>query len=245
MITNLAQVLRNAGLTVVEIDGWRTRRRPGAFNPVGVMWHHTGSSANGRAYAAGILVTGRSDLPGPLCQLSIDRQGVVYVIAAGRANHAGSARANGSVASGDGNTLYIGIEFQISGTEPWTQVQRQAGIRVTVAILRNVTRTSERTVAGHFETSTTGKWDPGDPNGVQFRDKRVLDMSRVRADVAATLKGSGANVAQKPTRISNARRDLQAALNKLNAAIANGRNARRITISRDAIRDTLNRLPQR
>src|SRR5689334_14754764 len=100
---------RAAGLKVVEIAGWESRGRPkstGEFKPVGVLNPHTGDKADGKAYAAGILVRGRSDLAGPLCHLSIGRDGTVYIVAAGRANHAGKAKSVGSVAAGDGNTLY-------------------------------------------------------------------------------------------------------------------------------------------
>lgn len=242
MITNLAAVLDGAGLTVVEVPGWKIRARPGAFNPVGVLWHHTGSAGNGKTVAEGVLTKGRADLPGPLCQLSIDRQGVVYVIAAGRANHAGRANAVGSVTAGNGNALYLGIEFQHTGTEPWPTAQYDAGIKATAAILRHITRTSERTVAAHYETSQTGKWDPGDPAGIAFKGARVLDMTKVRAEVAARLKETTvpkttvpkttvstatppAKAPKKtsPTRVSRAHAALATALKHLDAAIDNGR----------------------
>jgi hypothetical protein len=241
MSTKLADILRAAGLNVVELPGWKTRGRPGSFKPVGVLWHHTGATTNGRSYAAGILTSGRSDLPGPLCQLSIDRQGTVYVIAAGRANHAGKAKSVGSVAAGDGNTLYYGIEFQNSGTEGWKSPQYDAGIKATAAIQKSITGNSARAVAAHYETSTTGKWDPGDPKGVSFRGARVLDMGKVRGDVGARLKGNPVGQA-KPTRVSNARSDLQRALTRLDAAVKAGRGAP-VRLARDAVRDALKRLP--
>lgn len=244
MITNLATVLRNAGCTVVEIPGWKTRKRPGAFKPVGVMWHHTGGSANGKSYAEWMAKTGRADLPAPLCQLSIDRQGVCYVSAAGRSNHAGAARARGSVAAGDGNSLYIGIEFHHTGTETWTAVQYNAGIRATAAILRQITKTSERTVAGHYETSTTGKWDPGDPNGVRFKDKRVLDMDKVRRNVAEAMKGSGTVQAQRGNNVTSARGRVERAIQDLNRAVNNGRGVK-VQRGRQALQDALRILPKR
>jgi hypothetical protein len=36
-----------------------------------------------------LLIKRRSDCPGPLCNVGLARSGAVYVIAAGRANHAG------------------------------------------------------------------------------------------------------------------------------------------------------------
>ncbi|WP_051548980.1 peptidoglycan recognition protein family protein [Nocardioides sp. URHA0032] len=118
----LPKLPRTAGLTVVEIDGWQRRGRPsytGGFDPVGVLWHDTGGAPGGLAYAKWLACDGRSDLPAPLSHLSIGRDGAVYVCSAGRANHAGVARPSPSVAGGDGNVLYIGVEVQNTGSEGW------------------------------------------------------------------------------------------------------------------------------
>jgi hypothetical protein len=187
--------LRKHGLTVVEVDGWLTRGRPastGGFDPVGVLCHHTASGANGKA-ALPILINGRSDLPGPLCQLSLDRQGIVYVVAAGRANHAGVARPSGTVAGGDGNVLYIGIEAQNRGTgEPWPKAQYDAYVLLAAALCVEVTGNSAQSVRGHKETSTEGKIDPAGPTpyGATF------DMGKFRSLVAAKIT---ALKAPKPT----------------------------------------------
>ena len=189
-LTSLADDLRAGGLTVVEIDGWKTRSRPesaGGFAPVGVLWHHTGALANGRKYAEWLATVGRSDLPPPLCQLSIDRQGVVYVCAAGRANHAGEAKASGSVAAGDGNRLYLGVEVQNSGTEGWSATQYGAMVKVGAVLGADTIGCTVNAQRAHYETSVTGKWDPGDPQGVPLGNKRVLDMDKFRADVAAAM----------------------------------------------------------
>jgi N-acetyl-anhydromuramyl-L-alanine amidase AmpD len=184
--SNLPELLRKHGLTVVEIDGWKTRGRPastGGFAPVGVLCHHTASSANGRA-AIPLLVNGRSDLPGPLCHLSLDRQGVVYVVAAGRANHAGKAKASGSVAAGDGNTLYIGIEAQNAGTgEKWPKAQYDAYVLLAAVLSVEVTHNSAQTVRGHKETSVTGKIDPAGPTPYEA----TFDMGKFRDRVAAQI----------------------------------------------------------
>jgi hypothetical protein len=189
-LTQLADVLRAAGLTVVEIDGWKTRSRPestGGFAPVGVLWHHTGDNANGAKYAQWLATVGRSDLPPPLCHLSIDRQGVVYVIAAGRANHAGVAKASGSVAAGDGNSLYVGVEVQNTGTEDYPRAQYDAMVKVGAALGKMLPCTINAQRA-HYETSVTGKWDPGDPDGLPFAGgKRVLDMDAFRSMIGAAM----------------------------------------------------------
>lgn len=188
---DLIAALRAAGLEVVVITGWLARGRPGSFAPVGVLNHHTGASARGwtrvkeLAYAKWMFLTGRSDLPAPLCQIALGRSGVVYVGAAGRANHAGTARASGSVAAGDGNTLYYGIEWMLSGTEPIPVEMMEAGVLLNAVLTEKQTRTSTETISCHYNTSVTGKWDIGDPDGVLYNGARVLDIKRFRSRVGA------------------------------------------------------------
>lgn len=178
---NLPSILRSHGLRVVVVPGWRRRGRPastGGFNPVGVLWHHTATSATWLvATVLRLLVGGRSDLAGPLAQLGLGRDGTVYVIAAGRANHAGEARSFGTVAAGDGNELYIGIEAFNNGLgEPWPSVQYQAFVLLSAILCVEVTKNSANTVNAHRETSVTGKIDP-----------KGIDMTRARHDVAVKI----------------------------------------------------------
>ncbi|MEO6203792.1 MAG: N-acetylmuramoyl-L-alanine amidase [Mycobacteriales bacterium] len=176
---DLPQRLRDAGLKVSEVPGWRTRGRPaatGGFAPVGVLAHHTATTARtDDANVVALLVRGRSDLPGPLCHLGLARDGTVYVIASGRANHAGRARPSGTVAGGDGNSLYIGIEAFNDGVgEKWPAVQYDAYVRLAAALCA-LTGNSAETVRGHKETSVTGKIDPR------------FDMGAFRARVKAAM----------------------------------------------------------
>ncbi len=77
-------------------DGWRTRGRPASLgwgDMHGIANHHTATSRDASAAATNrLLRVGRSDLPGPLAQFGTQRDGVVAIIAAGRANHAGAVR---------------------------------------------------------------------------------------------------------------------------------------------------------
>lgn len=194
---NLPKLLRDAGLKVVEIDGWQTRGRPlstGGFAPVGVLNHHTGAfdgmgdAVDDLAYARWMFLTGRRDLPAPLCNLSISAEGVVYVGAAGRANHAGTAKASGTVAGGDGNRLYVGIEWMLSGTQAIPKVMYNAGVVVNAVLTKEVLKTSVQTISCHYQTSVTGKWDIGDPSGIPFNGKKVLDVAKFRARVAVARR---------------------------------------------------------
>lgn len=224
---NLPRDLRRAGLDVVVVKGWRTRGRPGSFNPVGVLWHHTGAhdgkgdAASDLEYARWMFLTGRSDLPAPLCQLAISAEGTVYVGAIGRANHAGVAKSAGSVAAGDGNALYVGVECMNSGSQGWSDSQYSAMV-TTGVVLGRLLGTSARAQNGHKETSITGKWDPGE-----------LDMDKFRRDVAAGLKGKVIDVPERDTfrdliqnarvDIARANADVKAALRKRPNAIATAR----------------------
>lgn len=177
-LTDLADVLRAAGLKVVEVPGWKTRGRPGDFKPKGVLCHHTGGGADGYDYAYWMAVTGRSDLSAPLAQLGLDRKGTYYVQAAGRANHAGRCKPIAGLTVepgetyGDGNEQLIGIEAMNTGSEGWTAAQYGAYVRGVAAITSHY---GWRIVLGHKETSLSGKPDPG-----------LIDMDKFRRDVAAT-----------------------------------------------------------
>lgn len=220
---NFATLLRSAGLTVVEIDGWETRTRPGSFDPVGTLNHHTGSSmknkslAAEKSYATWMFKEGRSDLPAPLVQMAVGRTGVIYLGAAGRANHAGKAQASGSVAAGDGNNLYVGFEWMLSGTEPIPSEMYDAAV-IANAVTLKVLGSSANAVSCHYSTSVTGKWDIGDPNGVPFKGTKVLDLGAFRDDVGKALTAlknvdkPGDHAAPKPTgriTIALVRRDLR------------------------------------
>jgi hypothetical protein len=184
-LTDMADVLRRAGLKVVEIPGWKTRGRPGDFAPIGVLCHHTGSANTGPdkeyGYANWLAVTGRSDLSAPLAQLALGRTGIFYVLAAGRANHAGRCKlvaglqpSFAGATYGDGNEQLVGIEAMNDGIgEPWPRVQYDAYVRGCAALNAAYGYPVRRTL-GHKETSLSGKPDPVG-----------IDMTTFRADVTA------------------------------------------------------------
>lgn len=142
-LTELATWLRAEGLQVIECSGWKSRGRPsstGQFSPSGVLWHHTGTtaSASNPAPTLNLLINGRSDLPGPLCHVSPGYDGIARVVAAGRANHAGQARASGPMPAGDGNALYVGFEIDYDGTQRMSQPQYDCAIACAAAVLRHL-----------------------------------------------------------------------------------------------------------
>ncbi|MEV0089295.1 N-acetylmuramoyl-L-alanine amidase [Saccharopolyspora sp. NPDC050642] len=169
----LADVLRAAGLTVVETDGWRDRTATSGSQPapVGVLEHHTATPASyeNPAPSVQLCIDGRPDLAGPLCHAVIGFDGVVHMIAAGRANHAGKAKASGPNPEGDGNTLYVGFEWDYQGVvQGPSPEQYQAALKATTAVLNHLGRPMDA-ARGHKETSVTGKIDPGHVDMDQFR----------------------------------------------------------------------------
>jgi hypothetical protein len=173
--------LRAAGLAVVEIPGWETRGRPGPHDPHGILCHHTGGTPDSRSYAEWMALVGRKDedppLNPPLAQLGLSRRGIVYVLAGGRANHAGRARLiRPWQTTTDGNADMIGIEAMNTGSEGWGDVQRRAYVTVCAVLCRR-RGWDEQHVLGHKETSTTGKPDPG-----------LLDMDDHRTEIRQALQ---------------------------------------------------------
>lgn len=185
-ISWLADVLRGAGVQVVEEGDWLSRSAGSSFSPIGVLWHHTAapSSASRPAPALGICINGRSDLPGPLCHALVDYHGVFHVISANRANHAGRSAGSGPIPAGDGNTLMVGWEIDYAGDggggvrQEMTQAQYDASVLATAAVLDRLGRDASY-ARGHRETSTTGKIDPS-----------FIDLDVMRADVAAAMGGA-------------------------------------------------------
>jgi hypothetical protein len=180
---DLATTLRKYGLKVVVVPGYATRGRPvtsGGFDPVGVLCHHTATPKTWSIRSVlNLLINGRSDLPGPLCQIGLGRDGTVYLIASGRANHGGDAKAFGTVAAGDANELYVGVEAFNDGVgEPWPKVQYAAYVLLCAALSIEVTKNSANTVNGHKETSVTGKIDPTFHMG-EFRSKVAMKMGEL------------------------------------------------------------------
>jgi hypothetical protein len=120
-LTDLADVLRSAGLNVTELQGWQTRARSsGGYNDGGpwcVMVHHTASNGDGASDAD--YCTFRSS-DRPVCNLVLGRDARVYVCAAGGTNTNGKGGpwtlSNGRVVSADTmNTRAIGIEMSNNG----------------------------------------------------------------------------------------------------------------------------------
>ena len=195
-LTWLADVLKAAGLKVAQQPGWQTRGKPmGTVR--GVMCHHTAGPKTGNMPSLGIVTNGRPGLSGPLAQLGLGRDGTFYVIAAGRANHAGPGIWKGIAT---GNSSFIGIEAENQGiaADPWPAVQMDAYKRGVAAILARL-GADESMCCGHKEYATP-KGRKVDPS---------FDMDAFRKDVAAIMAGDSPALAPVPAKDKQSRPTLR------------------------------------
>lgn len=175
----LPEILEDAGLKVAEQPGWLTRGHGPMASVRGVICHHTAGPRTGNMPSLGVVTNGRPGLPGPLSQLCLARDGTYFVVAAGRASHAGPGQWEG-IASG--NSSFIGIEAENGGKpdDDWPEVQMDAYRRGVAAILARIGAGSKM-CCGHKEWALPRGRKP-DP---------LFDMRNFRSDVAAIMAGTG------------------------------------------------------
>lgn len=173
--TGVVEALRDHGLTLGFCPGWETRGSS-TFWPQGHVCHHD-AIASRWSTPPGLLISGRPDLAGPLCNTALQADGTVWLVAAGRANHAGTGSWRGLV----GNSTVWGTEAQNAGTgQEWPQEQIDAYVRLSAALAEYFSFSAEM-VCRHAEW-TSRKIDPWGPwtDGHDWS----RDMSHFRALVA-------------------------------------------------------------
>jgi hypothetical protein len=248
--SQMRNALRKFGVTMKTYPG---RSRPGAFSPVGVVIHHTGSDGgqNSASYDHFLFWEGRESegIPGALCQASVEMDGDFILGTTGRANHAGKgasntlalvkgdkAPLNSEISPGsdslDGNAQYYGFEVKYDGGQPMTAKQYDTAVRGAAAIC-DFYGWSGQSVIGHRE-HTRRKNDPG---------KTAMDKFRrdVDAMIAAVNKGGGTGSTPTPPEGELSVADVQTILTKLDALheIASGRYVQEIEEARAQSRAAL------
>jgi hypothetical protein len=108
MLTGLADILKGAGLKVVEVASWKTRGHGVMSSVKGILCHHTAGPKTGDYPSLAIVRDSRPDLKGPIAQLGLSRTGTWYILAAGKSWHAGSTKDDSIF----GNSNTIGIEAE-------------------------------------------------------------------------------------------------------------------------------------
>lgn len=178
-LTWLPDVLTAAGLKVSLVPGWENRGSRDVGRIFGVVCHHTAGPRDRNMPTLNTLIKGRPDLPGPLAQLGLGRDGTYFIITAGRANHAGRGSFKGVV---NGNSNMIGIEAENTGLandSPWPDVQIDAYHRGVAAILTHIGKDASF-CAGHKEYALPP----------HRKDDPDFDMVPFRAAVAAIMAGT-------------------------------------------------------
>lgn len=169
------------GGRAVFANGWATRGNGQSSNYGGLLIHHTAGGNN--VNIDQILIDGRWDLPGPLCNYCIMYDGDLGVIAAHPANHAGASGGWDTAPlprTGLFNREIIGVEIQYRGTEPMAAVQYESAKRLSNSVLEVLGRAGQYDrIKFHQGTSIEGKWDPGyDARGYTY------DINAFRRDCA-------------------------------------------------------------
>lgn len=172
---DLINRLRKAGLVVTEIAGWQTRGDDLAAR--GSVHHHTAGPRSGVEPSLGIVINGRPDLRGPLCNVHGPREESLRVnlVAAGKANHAGLGGWKGL----SGNSSVWGLEEEHYGypDEKISELRIDRMSRVHAAFLFGHADSSM--ACQHYEWAPTRKIDfvKGliDPNDFRQRVQRHLD----------------------------------------------------------------------
>lgn len=171
-LTDMADVIRAAGLAVVETDDWRYRARgSGGYDgdrPWAVMWHHTASQTSAEN-DVNYIVYGCPDAP--VANLYLARDGVVWVCAGGATNTNGKGGpvtvSRGTVPVDRMNEYAVSIEMANSGVgEPWPAVQIDAAFRVSLA-LTDWLGLSPTDALQHVDWSPGRKIDPATADAVQ------------------------------------------------------------------------------
>jgi hypothetical protein len=171
-VTNLHQALLDQGLTVVLVAGHESRGYEFPTRPPGKIRHWTAGPISGETPCLGVCTNGRTGLPGPLCNCyqsrRVDHNGldVVYLVATGKANHAGEGSWNGH----SGNYKFLGLEIEWAGpTEKFQGVRRreETSLRVMRAF-HAVSSGSPFDACEHREYAPTRKIDTN-LNGAAMR----------------------------------------------------------------------------
>lgn len=215
-LTWLADELRAAGLTVVEVDGWQYRARgSGGYasgRPICVMEHHTASPPSSDGWPdANYICFGDPDAP--IANLYLNRAGVVWVCAGGATNTNGKGQSmtfsRGVVPVDSMNTYACGIECANDGVGgPWERAQIDALILTANTVNRRLGNLPTD-LAGHVHYSPGRKIDPAQADAVagpwvpvdMGNGAGSWDLESMRAEHAARAGGAPVDMGDDPMRI--------------------------------------------
>lgn len=174
MITWVADVLRDAGLPVKEVFGWK-KRTCGTLIPTHVVWHHDGSPPGASPNVPG-YIAGQVDKKKPGANLWVALDGTWHVIAAGLTYHAGEV-----LPGKPGNDRSIGIETDHTTGETWSGVELLHSLRVgTAAILNHLQKPANNLEFHKTICSPIGR--KTDPDGLSVTRERIEVLNLMEGD---------------------------------------------------------------
>jgi len=194
-LTDLADVLRAAGVPVVEVEGWQTRGRGGdggqyqPGRPNHVMVHHTAGASGASAASEVNYMVNVSDVA-PVANLYIARDkdnAAVWIMAAGptNTNGKGSAPWDPKTKNDDMNRMAIGIEIGNNGLgEPYGNKQQETLVAVCAALCETYSIPVDH-VRSHAEYSPGRKIDPAGPS--RWATSGTWPMDAFRETIAGAL----------------------------------------------------------
>jgi hypothetical protein len=160
------------GGRVLASPGWETRGRDTTLVPAWHMVHHTAATVD----VDRVLIEGRPDVPGPLCNFAFHADQTLVLLAAGRANQAGVGVVSSSQA--------LGTE----ATGP--PLRNRPGYVLLAAAVCLVHGWSAARTIGHKE-SARPEGRKQDPDFANLGRYDLADMGPFRRDVQAVIDRRG------------------------------------------------------
>ena len=186
-LLELADVCRQSGYPVVEVEGWQHRARSsggyGDGKPDHVMCHHTASGPASDGWPDVDYMT-FNHTDAPLCNLYLSRDGTIYVCAGGATNTNGSGDCP-HLSPDTMNTSAIGIEAGNDGVgEHWPEVQQSAYVTLC-RVLCDAYRIPLDHCHGHAEWAPSRKIDMAG-NSRYANGGATWNFDAFRADIAGS-----------------------------------------------------------
>ena len=185
-VADVSVMCESLGVRVIRAPGCENRGNGSQWARIeGIVDHHTAGGNN--IYLDQILVSGRSDLSGPLCNWAILYDGDLTIVAEGPANHAGASGGFDTApmpVTNDFNRRVLGVEVQYKGTEPMSPEQWRTLAVLNYCAMKVLGFTDFLRVKNHNGTSVQGKVDMG--KGLDGRGSVITyPIQDVRAAAAA------------------------------------------------------------
>jgi hypothetical protein len=197
-----ADWLRAIGITVVEVDGWKTRARSSggfAAPPLGVQWHHTASNTTPTNDTNYMFLNAED---APIGNMLLARDGSAWLGAAGAANTAGKGGpltlSRGTVPLDGANSRTWAIEAANAGTgEQWPAVQIDAYFAISNELNRRFgnlpsdifnhqTWAEDRKIDPATAAAVAGSWQPASSTSSGTWDQSDVVVEANRRATGAT-----------------------------------------------------------